>query len=121
MNISKFVATQETTIDTVKYYIKLGLLTPEKKHNWYVFSEKEGSDFQNISELKALGLSLELIKEIKDTHEQACGTAEQLERNLVIISQKLAHISKQKEELVQQEDLLIQVKTALIQKIDSLV
>ena len=67
MNISEFVSKQNTTIDTVKYYIKLGLLTPEKKNNWYSFSLKEVTDFQNIVYLKSLGLSLELIKKIKES------------------------------------------------------
>lgn len=31
MNISEFVEQQKTTLDTVKYYIKLKLLTPQKK------------------------------------------------------------------------------------------
>jgi len=34
MNISEFVEQQNTTLDTVKYYIKLKLLTPKKENNF---------------------------------------------------------------------------------------
>lgn len=117
MNISEFVSKQNTTIDTVKYYIKLGLLTPEKKNNWYSFSLKEVTDFQNIVYLKSLGLSLELIKKIKDSHEYNCGTITQWENNLAIINREIENIKKEQDKLTLQEKLLLKIQDQLNEKI----
>lgn len=118
MNISKFVEQQNTTLDTVKYYIKLKLLTPKKENNWYVFSSKEEEDFKNIVYLKSLGLSLELIKEIKETHEVGCGTSEQWEKNLFIIESELERTKLEKEKVILKESLLLNVKEELNKLLD---
>lgn len=119
MNISEFVEQQKTTLDTVKYYIKLQLLTPKKENNWYVFSSKEKDEFQNIVYLKSLGLSLELIKEIKKSHEKSCGTSEQWKNNLSIIESELEHTKLEKEKIILKETLLLNVKEELNEKIQS--
>jgi len=119
MNISEFVEQQKTTLDTVKYYIKLKLLTPQKKNNWYIFSSKEKDDFQNIMYLKSLGLSLELIKEIKESHEKNCGTSDQWENNLSIIESELERTKEEKEKIILKETLLLNVKEELNKKIES--
>ena len=120
MNISEFVNQQNTTIDTVKYYIKLKLLTPKKENNWYVFSSKEEDDFQNIVYLKALGLSLELIQEVKASHEKACGTNEQWKSNLAIIEAELERTKLEKEKIILKETLLLEIQKELNRKIQNI-
>ncbi|KAF1298056.1 hypothetical protein BAU15_09400 [Enterococcus sp. JM4C] len=117
MTISEFVRQQNTTIDTVKHYLKLGLLTPDKKNSWYDFSAKEVEDFQNIVELKALGLSLEVIKQIKESHETNCGTAMQWQENLAVIEGELDRVNREKGQLATQEAILVNVQQALQRKL----
>lgn len=118
MKISKFVSKQNTTLDTVKYYIKIGLLTPDKENHIYNFSPKEEQDFQNILYLKSLGFSLDLIRQIKINHEKNCGTKQQWYENLKLIEQELEGVQLEKEKLRKKEELLFSVKQELLKKLE---
>lgn len=117
MKISEFVAQQKTTLDTVKYYMKLGLLTPKKEKHIYNFSPKEEQDFQNVLYLKSLGFSLELIKKIKSNHELNCSTTTQWQENLELIEAELFVLLDEKEKLQNKEKMLREVQEELIQKL----
>ncbi|EKT8876237.1 hypothetical protein CJ755_003097 [Listeria monocytogenes] len=69
--------------------------------------------------LKSLGLSLELIKEIKESHEKNCGTSDQWENNLSIIESELERTKEEKEKIILKETLLLNVKEELNKKIES--
>lgn len=63
MKISEFSETSGIPIDTIRYYISLGLLIPEKKDSrQFLFNEKDLADILEIKHLKELGFS---IKEIE--------------------------------------------------------
>ncbi|WP_395319719.1 MerR family transcriptional regulator [Fructilactobacillus frigidiflavus] len=117
MKISEFVKKNNTTIDTVKHYINLKLLTPSKMNNWYFFTPKDSDDFKNIIQLKSLGMSLKLIKKIKDNHDENCGTVKQLNDNLMIIKSELDLLRREKEKLKVKEKLLLNVEDELYKKI----
>lgn len=114
MFISEFAHSMNTTVDTVKYYIQLGLLTPIKKHSWYQFTNKEIQDFKNILELKELGLSLEAILKIKHIHETKCGTKEQWEANHQVLSLELCEAEEEIERLINRKNNLV----AFIQQLE---
>jgi DNA-binding transcriptional MerR regulator len=70
MKIGEFAANHDITIDTIRHYMDLGLLVPEKVGGQYLFEESASKDLQNIIELKELGFSLGQIQEII-MHERA--------------------------------------------------
>lgn len=117
MNISEFVEKHNTTLDTVKHYINLKLLTPNKRNNWYFFTSKESEDFNNIIHLKSLGFSLKLIQKIKANHDDNCGTVKQLNDNLIIIKSELDILKKEKQKIKTKEKMLLEIEIQLNKKI----
>ncbi|OFI46874.1 hypothetical protein BG262_03525 [Floricoccus penangensis] len=117
MYISEFVKSQSTTLDTVKFYIKNGLLTPEKDGSWYVFGEQDADDFQNIVELKELGFSIKAIKRIKELHNTSCSTDKQWTENLSIVTDELADIDSNIVKLMSRKAKLNKIRTELKEKL----
>jgi MerR family transcriptional regulator, copper efflux regulator len=71
MLISEFACAAGLKIDTVRYYIKRGLLRPEHstkggQNAYHIFSEEDLEDVLIIRLLKLLGLSLETIEGLLD-------------------------------------------------------
>ncbi|MEA1010928.1 MULTISPECIES: MerR family transcriptional regulator [Bacillus cereus group] len=64
MKISKFADVNNISIDTIRHYIDLGLIIPEKKGSHYFFDEYCQKDIELILEYKWLGFSLNEIKEL---------------------------------------------------------
>ncbi|WP_409226822.1 MerR family transcriptional regulator [Gudongella sp. SC589] len=58
MKIGEFAARNKTTIDTIRHYMDLSLLTPEKKGSYYVFNEDCQKDYNTVLSLKHIGFSL---------------------------------------------------------------
>lgn len=117
MYISEFVKSQSTTLDTVKFYIRNGLLTPKKNGSWYVFGEQDVDDFQNIVDLKELGFSIKAIKRVKELHNTSCSTNEQWTENLSIVTDELADIDIKIAELLNRKAKLDKIQTELKEKL----
>ncbi|PEC22045.1 MerR family transcriptional regulator [Bacillus cereus] len=64
MKISKFADANNISVDTIRHYIDLGLIIPEKKGSHYFFDEYCQKDIELILEYKWLGFSLNEIKEL---------------------------------------------------------
>jgi len=64
MKIGPFARRNQTSIDTVRHYISLGLLMPEKINTQYVFDEECTRDFEEVLQLKAIGFSLSEIQQL---------------------------------------------------------
>ncbi|WP_242213381.1 MerR family transcriptional regulator [Bacillus cereus group sp. BfR-BA-01383] len=64
MKISKFADVNNISVDTIRHYIDLGLIIPEKKGSHYFFDEYCQKDIKLILEYKWLGFSLNEIKEL---------------------------------------------------------
>lgn len=62
MRIGEFAKMNSTTIDTVRHYMSLNLIFPEKKHSQYDFDNRCQSDFDDILRFKTLGFSLQEIQ-----------------------------------------------------------
>ncbi|PFQ44555.1 methyltransferase [Bacillus cereus] len=64
MKISKFAEVNNVSVDTIRHYMDLGLVIPEKKGSLYFFDEYCQKDIELILEYKWLGFSLNEIKEL---------------------------------------------------------
>jgi DNA-binding transcriptional MerR regulator/ubiquinone/menaquinone biosynthesis C-methylase UbiE len=107
MRIGKFGKINELSIDTIRHYMDLGLIVPEKQGGHYFFDERCQNDLEIILELKGMGFSLSEIKIIfhyknfgeitdyeKDAYYQSLfsdkyGKLEQEIKNLVAMKDKL--------------------------------
>jgi len=64
MKIGKFGEVNNISIDTVRHYMDLSLIIPEKKGGHYLFDEYCQADLELILHYKDLGFSLNEIKEL---------------------------------------------------------
>jgi DNA-binding transcriptional MerR regulator len=64
MKIGKFAESNDLSIDTIRHYMELGLIVPEKRGGQYDFNEKCQKDINEVLELKNMGFKLNEIKTI---------------------------------------------------------
>ncbi len=64
MRIGEFAKKYDLTIDTIRHYMDIELLLPEKKGGHYFFGEKEEMNLKEILDLKALKFTLSEIQKI---------------------------------------------------------
>ncbi|MGG0301654.1 MerR family transcriptional regulator [Bacillus albus] len=64
MKISKFAEVNNVSVDTIRHYIDLGIVIPEKKGSHYFFDAYCQKDIELILEYKWLGFSLNEIKQL---------------------------------------------------------
>ncbi len=67
MKIGKFAKKNNLTVDTVRYYVELGLLLPEKVNNQFSFDDKCQKDLEEIINLKNMRFSISQIQSIFST------------------------------------------------------
>lgn len=63
MKIGEFAKKHQVSIDTVRYYISEGLLTPLREHTQYRFSEIDDRVMESILLLKSMNFKLEEMKD----------------------------------------------------------
>jgi DNA-binding transcriptional MerR regulator/SAM-dependent methyltransferase len=64
MKIGEFAQKHDVTQHTIRHYIEMGLLVPEKRNSQYRFSEFDSNDLKIIMELKELEFSLNEVQTV---------------------------------------------------------
>lgn len=115
MKIGAFAASHNVSIDTVRHYIDLGLLMPEKHGGQYAFDDRCGNDLGEINSLKAMGFTLAEIHTVfmfrklgrMASYKQDASIQELFENKYSKISElleELKQISSRLEEKIQEFD-----------------
>ncbi|MGF9770543.1 methyltransferase domain-containing protein [Bacillus albus] len=110
MKISKFAKVNNVSIDTIRHYIDLGIIIPEKKGSHYFFDEYCQKDIELILEYKWLGFSLNEIKEL--FLYKNLGKSLDYEKNILyqsLFKVKYEKIEQEIKSLVEQKDKLKEV------------
>src|SRR6056297_1589856 len=64
MKIKEFSNKYDLSYDTIRYYMKLNLINPQKSGGHYEFDQEDQNDIEEILKLKEMEFSLDEIKEI---------------------------------------------------------
>ncbi|MEH7107847.1 MerR family transcriptional regulator [Bacillus sp. JJ1764] len=97
MRIGKFGKENNLSIDTIRHYMDLGLIVPEKKGGQYEFDENCQKDLELILEFKGMGFSLNEIKTI--FHYKSFGNLTDYETELYYQSLFLNKVEKVEQEI----------------------
>ncbi len=99
MTVNEIAKSLKTTVDTVRYYTRLGLVIPGKSSNGYKFySNKDQSRLRFILSARQLGFSVKDIQQIlkeADHGKSACPLVRKL------IKARLDETEKQFQEMLQ--------------------
>ncbi|MEO2078601.1 MAG: MerR family transcriptional regulator [Bacillus sp. (in: firmicutes)] len=114
MRIGQFGKVNGISLDTIRHYMDLGLIVPEKQGGHYYFDENCQNDLELILELKGMGFHLNEIKMI--FHYKNLGKLTDYERN--VFYQSL--FMDKHEKLEQEMKNLVEMQDRLQQKLDQL-
>ena len=100
MKISEFASLHQVSPDTVRYYVREGLLYPIRDGYHFQFDERCSADLRRIQNLKAAGFSLSDIRRIILSSQDSPFSAKESASTVQDIYQKrLAEISQEIERL----------------------
>lgn len=119
MKISSFAKKFNVSIDTVRYYMNLGLLIPLKPGIYYEFDQTCEEDMNLITELKSFEFTLNEIREIIDLkritllrdHEDLDFYMQLLERKKAGISYEISKLQSTIQKINQKTEVLRQKET----------
>lgn len=114
MRIGKFAEEYQLSLDTIRHYMDLGLIVPEKKGGQYFFDQRCRKDLEFVLELKGMGFSLLDIKTI--FHYRNFGKLTDYEENAYYQSLFIEKYKKLEEEI----DILTGMRVKLKSKLDDL-
>lgn len=100
MRIGEFAQKHNTTIDTIRHYLDLGLLVSEKQGGQYRFTKDDSWDLNKIMELKEFDFSLSEVREVLTFHRLAGELNPEYRKNyLDLLKSKKVFFNKEIERL----------------------
>ena len=107
MKIGEFSAKHGVPRDTIRYYIKLGLLMPLTQGSQLHFTEADDRDMEKIRQYKAMHLNLDEIRILFYLHRMSNGIEPAtLQQCRDILEHKETELEQQKQDLEQSLSLL---------------
>lgn len=113
MQIGKFSKETGMSIDTLRYYNKIGLLTPSKIENRRCYTSEELERVHTIIKLKRLNFTLKEIKSLFELDENIEEGSKLDEASIYKLEECVKIISEKYEAILRQEKELFQVKHSL--------
>lgn len=107
MKIREFSNKFNLSYDTIRYYMKLNLINPQKSGGHYEFNQEDQNDMEEILNLKEMEFSLDEIKEILNF--KRIGRLSNYQRNSYyqnLYQSKLKRVNKRITELKKSRDSL---------------
>ncbi|GAA0608795.1 hypothetical protein GCM10009001_27700 [Virgibacillus siamensis] len=100
MKIGEFITNLNTTKDTVRHYEKLHLLSPKQDGTYKEYSEKEVMDFQAVTDMKEMGMTLKDIQLIFQMKQSlGCRSPELIKSVKAQLKEHLASIIDEEQQL----------------------
>lgn len=107
MRIGEFVKKHNTTHDTIRHYIDMGLLTTEKLGGHYKFTNRDSKEFQDIMDLKSMGFSLLEIQELLCYKRLAGSTSIEFKNYYVnLLNLRRANVEESLKEYYNQREII---------------
>ncbi|WP_214481115.1 MerR family transcriptional regulator [Bacillus sp. SM2101] len=106
IRIGKFAESHQVSIDTVRHYMKLGLIVPEKRGGHYIFDKRCNDDFERVLILKEIGFSLKEIQSLQRAYRFFKGSKLEKEMYKEQLLQKKEDFENQIESLTRNKDKL---------------
>lgn len=116
LKIGEFAEKGDVSRRSLRHYEELGLLTPEKRSSggFRLYEENDLFKLEIIKIFKELGFTLEEIKEILQSREEAKKSkGEQIDYSQDVLRKQLAEVGKQIRELKERRELIEQGIEAL--------
>lgn len=113
MEIGEFSRKTGITIDTLRYYHKIGLLMPEKINNRRFYTEEDLEKARAIIKLKNLNFTLYEIKLLFDLEKDIDENETLNNESRTKVNECLNIIKEKYEDIIRKEKDLIQIKFAL--------
>lgn len=123
MKISQFANRYGVSKDTLRYYVKMGLLMPKTTGSQLDFEEKDGQELERILKLKNMRLSLTEIQNILYLHRMSNFIEPStLNYCIELLEDKEKELGREKKELEQSMELIhrtvneLKSRSVLVQK-----
>lgn len=103
----------DISIDTLRYYDKIGILVPDRKNEYRYYTEKSLKKLQAILELKKMQFTLDEIKYCLDIDEKIDQGLEENYIDTEVILLELEAVKKKYLDILKMEEDLQKVKSQL--------
>lgn len=113
MEVGKFSQETGISIDTLRYYDKIGLLSPSRTKNRRCYSSEDLEMALMINKLKNLNFTLEEIKLLFDLDESIGESKKLDEEDIKKVQDCINVISEKYKDILKKEKELLQVKQTL--------
>lgn len=115
LKIGEFAESVHLSIDTIRYYEKMGLLHPIIKNKHRDYTRKDTDIIETILKLKQTGFSLQEIKMLFEWSQNTDQNKKLTEEEIQNLHSIKTIFKKKYEQMLQKEDQIKQIKQVLLQ------